>query len=141
MAEAITSWYTWHMAKKRAGVYVAEIKSTQGGKVYTSYLLRRSYREDGKVKQSTLGNLSHLPPQVIQVMRDMLHGEVFVPLSEGVEKVRTRSHGHVTAIMAMVNKLGLPGLIDPEPSRQRDIVVAAMVARVAEPQSKRKSVV
>ena len=32
----------------------------RGEREYSSVLLRRSYREDGKVKKQTLANLSHL---------------------------------------------------------------------------------
>ena len=35
------------------------------GVTYTSYYLRRTFRQDGKVKHETLGNLSDLPLPVI----------------------------------------------------------------------------
>ncbi|MFN8856055.1 MAG: hypothetical protein ACK50P_10840, partial [Planctomycetaceae bacterium] len=41
-------------------------------RVYETHLLRRSYREDGKVKHETLGNLSHLPADLIDVIRRRL---------------------------------------------------------------------
>ncbi|NTV87908.1 MAG: transposase, partial [Burkholderiaceae bacterium] len=50
--------------------------------VYRTHLLRRSYREDGKVKNETLGNLSHLPEPLIDIIRRALQGETFVPLGE-----------------------------------------------------------
>ena len=42
---------------------------------YNATLLRRSYREDGKVKKETLANLSHLPPEAIDAIRRVLRGE------------------------------------------------------------------
>jgi hypothetical protein len=36
--------------------------------------LRRSFREDGKVKNETLGNLSHLPDPLIDLIRRSLQG-------------------------------------------------------------------
>ena len=44
-------------------------------KVYETTLLRRSYREDGKVKNETLANLSHLPAETIEVIRESLAGK------------------------------------------------------------------
>ena len=44
------------------------------GKVYEAHLLRRSYRENGKVKNQTLGNISHLPPDRIAIIRRRLAG-------------------------------------------------------------------
>ena len=45
------------------------------GTEYSSTLLRRSYREGGKVKKETLANLSHLPEEVIELIRRALRGE------------------------------------------------------------------
>jgi len=38
-------------------------------------LLRESYREDGKVKNRTLANLSHWPPQRVEALRRALRGD------------------------------------------------------------------
>ena len=43
-------------------------------KIYRTHLLRRSYREGKKVKSETLGNLSHLPAHVIELIRRSLKG-------------------------------------------------------------------
>jgi len=51
-------------------------------RVYRTHLLRRSYREDGRVKNETLGNLSHLSDSVIDLVRLSLQGETFVPVGE-----------------------------------------------------------
>ena len=64
------------MAKRTGTVHVATTTRQYKGKVYTSHLLRRSYRDpDGKVKHQTLGNLSHLPDDLIQTIRQRLKGE------------------------------------------------------------------
>ncbi|MBK6716489.1 MAG: transposase [Burkholderiales bacterium] len=49
--------------------------------------------EDGKVKNETLGNLSHLPDALIDIIRRSLQGETFVPASQAFEVVRSRAHG------------------------------------------------
>lgn len=124
------------MKKQRTGLYVAEIKNKYKDRVYTTFLLRRSYREDGKVKQETLGNLSHLPPHTIALIRGSLKGETFVPAAEQFEIVRTRFHGHVAAVRGMLRRLGLHELLDAKPSRQRDLAEALIVARAVDPHSK-----
>ncbi|MBI3457251.1 MAG: hypothetical protein HY002_15855, partial [Candidatus Rokubacteria bacterium] len=53
------------MARASGACHVAEITRTHGGRHYRSYLLRRTYRDAGKVKHETLGNLSRLPAATI----------------------------------------------------------------------------
>jgi transposase len=86
------------------------LKRVYKDKVYCTHLLRRSYREDGKVKNETLGNLSHLPDALIDIIRRSLQGETFVPASQAFEVVRSRAHGHVQAVALAMQRLGLrPG--------------------------------
>ena len=75
------------MMPRRGGqAHVAKIETKgKGGTVYTSYLLRRSYREGGKVRHENLGNLSHLPLEVIDAIRKMLSGRVLVDLDEQLQ--------------------------------------------------------
>ena len=68
------------MARKPRTVHVAKITNTHKGATYTSYYLRRTFRQDGKVKHETLGNLSDLPPHVIELISRSLKGETFVPV-------------------------------------------------------------
>ena len=73
--------------------------------VYRTHLLRRSYREGGKVKNETLGNLSHLPDALIDIIRRSLQGETFVPLAQAFEVVRSPAHGPVQAVCAAMRRL------------------------------------
>jgi transposase len=118
------------------GLYVAEIQRKYKDRVYTTYLLRRSYREGGKVKQETLGNLSALPVPVIELVRAALRGEARVPVGQAMEIVRSRAHGAAACVLTMAERLGLPEILDPKPSRERDLALALIGARVLEPQSK-----
>ena len=45
---------------------------------YHTHLLRRTFRHDGKVKHETLGNISHLPDHIIDLVRRALKGESLV---------------------------------------------------------------
>jgi hypothetical protein len=104
--------------------------------VYATHLLRRSYRQDGQVKNETLGNLSHLPPPLIEVIRRALRGEAFVPVGERLEIVRSRPHGHVQAVRAAMQRLGFESLIASRASAERDRVCAMVAARVLAPHTK-----
>ena len=65
------------MPRRGGRAHVATIKTKgKNGVEYTSHLLRRSYREGGKVRHENLGNLSHLPLPVIDAVRKMLAGRV-----------------------------------------------------------------
>jgi hypothetical protein len=88
-------------------MHVATTRRQHKDKVYETVLLRRSFRQDGKVKNETLANLSHLPPEVIALIREALAGETHVRAGEGWEIERSLPHGQVAAVWAMADKLGL----------------------------------
>ena len=102
---------------------------------YVSHLLRRSYRQDGKVRHETLGNISALPAEAIEVLRASLAGKTLVVAGEGFEIVRSIPHGHVAAVWAQAHQLGLAELVG-SPCAERDLVIALVVARVCRPASK-----
>ncbi|MGZ6639452.1 MAG: IS1634 family transposase [Solirubrobacteraceae bacterium] len=104
--------------------------------MYTSYLLRRSYREGGKVRHENLGNLSHLPIEVIDAIRKMLSGRVLVDLDEQLQIESSRPHGHVAAVLGMLRELDLERLLARERCRERDLVVAMICQLVIAPCSK-----
>jgi transposase len=105
-------------------------------RVYRTHLLRRSYREDGTVKNETLGNLSHLPDALIDIIRRSLLGETFVPLAQTFEIARSRAHGHVQAVAAAMQRLGFASLIAAKSCRERDLVLAMVAARIVAPSPK-----
>jgi Transposase DDE domain len=123
---------------RRGGqAHVATIKTKgKGGAEYTSYLLRRSYREGGKVKHENLGNLSHLPIEVIDAIRAMLAGRRLVDLDEGLEIERSLPHGHVAAVLGVLRQLDLERLLSRERCRERDLCVAMICQLVIGPCSK-----
>jgi transposase len=124
------------MKRQPRTVHVDKITNTVKGVTYTSYYLRRSYREDGKVKHETVGNLSDLPVHVIDLIARSLQGEAFVPASEAFRTLRSLAHGHVEAILKMIRRLGLEALIASQPSRPRNLVTAMIAERLLFPCSK-----
>jgi hypothetical protein len=101
-------------------------------------LLRESYREGGKVKNRTLANLSSWPEAKVGALSRVLKGQLApaAAVAGTFEIARSLPHGHVAAVLGAARALGLEELIDPEPSRQRDLVTAMAVAQVIAPDSK-----
>jgi Transposase DDE domain len=93
-------------------------------------LLRESYREGGKVKNRTLANLSSWPEAKVEALSRALKGLPPAGLEGMVEVSRSLPHGHVAAVLGTARELGLEQLIAAEPSRQRDLVTAMVVAAV-----------
>ncbi len=116
-------------------MHVATTRRQHKGVVYETHLLRRSYREDGKVKSQTLANLSYLPAATIQMIKESLAGKTHQIAGEDWEIERSLPHGHVAAIGAMANKLKLALLIGPS-CRERDLVMSLVISRAARPASK-----
>ncbi|MCI0688866.1 MAG: IS1634 family transposase, partial [Sporichthyaceae bacterium] len=104
-------------------------------RTYETHLLRRSYRDGDKVRNETLSNLSHLPAEAIAAIRAVLAGEHVVITGEGLTLERSRPHGHVAAVWAQAQALGMPELLG-EPGRMRDVAFALLIARVIRPGSK-----
>ena len=101
-------------------------------------LLREGYREDGKVKTRTLANLSKLPANAIAVLREVLKGKTMVSADDAFQIVEdgSRTHGNAEAVLIAMRRLGFAELVHSRPSRQRDLVVALVAARILKPQSK-----
>jgi hypothetical protein len=123
------------VAKGSGAVHVARVVRKYKDRQYVSHLLRRSYREGGKVRHETLGNISALPEATIELIRASLAGKRHLVVGEGFEITRSLPHGHVAAVAAQARSLGLPALLGP-PGRARDVAFALVVARVCRPGSK-----
>ena len=99
-------------------------------------LLRQSIREGGKIRKVTLANLSDWPAEQVDNLRRVVKGEALVPVSEAFTILRSLPHGHVAASLGALRRLGLERVLDRNPSRERDLVVAMIVARILQPASK-----
>ena len=117
-------------------MHVVTNKVRRGDREYTSHLLRRSFREGGRVRKETLANLSHLPDEVIELIRGALQGRRYVD-SDGVFAIeRSLPAGHVRAAVAMARRLEVARLLDRAPSRERDLCLAMILQRALRPGSK-----
>ena len=100
-------------------------------------LLRESFRENGKVHNRTIANLSDWPPAKVEALRQVLKGATLAPASaDAFQILRSQPHGHVAAVVGSLRKTGLERLISADSSRQRDLIVAMIAARIVDPSSK-----
>ena len=84
-------------------------------------LLRESYREDGKVKNRTLANLTHWPADTVEALQMVLKGgKVIGSVEDLFEQKEDYHHGHVQAVLAAMRRLDFANLIASRPSRERD---------------------
>lgn len=128
------------MPKGTGAVHIATQRRKYTGKdgverVYESQLLRRSFREDGRVRNETLANLSVLPPEAIAAIRAILAGKSLVDPAAVCTVTRALPHGHVAAASVTAKALGLPGLLGPA-RRHRQVAMALILARTVAPASK-----
>jgi transposase len=101
-------------------------------------LLRESFREDGKVRNRTLANLSDWPAEKIEALRQVLKGDIAAcpSLPQAFDVTRSLPHGHVSAVLGTIHQLGLESLLDSRSSRQRQCVLAMVANRILDPGSK-----
>src|SRR6185369_4452062 len=128
------------MTARSGAMHVARNKRTYVAKsgerrVYESVLVRRTYREAGKVRHETLANLSALPAEAVTAIEATLKGERLVPAAQAVTITGSLPHGHVAAVHAMAAKLGLPAALGPA-CTQRDLALGLVISRVVAPASK-----
>jgi Transposase DDE domain len=123
------------VAKPSGAMHVSKIVSRRGEREYVSWLVRRSFREGGKVRHETLANLSALPEPAIEAVRACLSGKTLVTAGEDLRIVRALPHGHVAAVWAQAKALGLPALLGPA-GRMRDLALALVISRVVAPAPK-----
>jgi transposase len=117
-------------------MHVVTNRVRRGEREYRSVLLRRSYREGGRVKKETLANLSHLPEELVELIRGWLRGERYLTGDEELRIERSLPAGHVDAVLGLARRLELGRLLDRAPSRERDLCLAMICQRVLKSGSK-----
>ena len=124
------------MPSRGGAVHVVTTSRQYKGRTYQSHLLRRSYREGGKVRNETVGNLSHLPTPVIDLIRRALRGEQLAPAAEVFEITKSTPHGDVGAVLQTMRRLGLAALLSSRRCKEADLVMGMLAARIVAPHTK-----
>ena len=117
-------------------MHVAKITRKHGDREYTSHLVRRSFREGGKVRHETIANVSKLPPAAIEALARALRGEALLAAADVFKIERSLPAGHVLCVLAGAGRLGLARLLDRSRSRERDLCLAMICQRVISAGSK-----
>ena len=100
-------------------------------------LFRKAWREGKRIRRVTLANLTRVPEEIVDGIRAMLKGGVVVQSVEQIFTIkRSLPHGHVAAALGMCRKLGLERILHKKRSRERDLALGAIVARLLFPCSK-----
>ncbi len=115
------------------GVYISRVKNRNGA---ITVLVRESYREDGKVKKRTIANITGLPKEVQESIGRQLKGEDRASASGAFDVVESKLHGHVQAVRAAMKALKFDALISPSRTKERQLVLAMIAARILDPGSK-----
>lgn len=116
-------------------MHVATTKRRYKGKTYKNYLIRTSYRQDGKVKHKTLANITHLPEDLIEVIRQRLKSGKPIT-AQGFSIIRSLPHGHVAAILQTIKDIGLDSVLSAKRVPERDVIIALITLRLLQPGSK-----
>ncbi len=114
-------------------MYIAKVPNRNSP---PAILIRESYREGGKPKTRTVANISKWKPARIEALRRLLKGNVDLGEAQQFEITRSQPHGHVAAVLGTLRKVGLERILHSRQSRERDLAVAMIVARIVEPGSK-----
>ncbi|MDE2927700.1 MAG: IS1634 family transposase [Acidobacteriota bacterium] len=99
-------------------------------------LLREGWREGKRVRKRAIANLTNWPPEKIKGLRLVLKNVPVVHPDELFVIERSLPHGHVEVVLQAIRRLRLSSLIDPKPSRQRNLDLALIVQRLLQPASK-----
>lgn len=99
-------------------------------------LLRRSWRENGKIMKETIANFSDWPMKRVDLFKKLLKDQLNPAEDSTMRIERTLPHGHVKTILQMMNKLGMGNLISSKPCREQKLVLAMIAERLIHPSSK-----
>jgi len=112
-------------------MYVETIKSKRGNKIYLTTLIRESYRQGGKVKHRTLSNISKLPQNLIDQIKNIIRNkDVCIQGCSQIQIQESREYGASYAVWSVAKSLGLDDLIYSRREQWRNDAMAMIVGRV-----------
>lgn len=112
-------------------MYIEEIKKKQGNKIYKTILVRESYRDkDGKVKHSTIANLSKLPNEYVRQLKMQMKGEKGEFKLADLKNGSTYEYGASFALKALAKNIGLEEAIFSQKKQWREDVIAMITGRI-----------
>src|SRR5680860_817200 len=86
-------------------------------------LLRRTWREEGRVRKATVGNITNdVTLEQALLLRRVLKGEPLVAPSDVFEVTGSKLEGHVQAVLKVMKRLGMEKLLASRPSKERSLL-------------------
>ena len=120
-------------------MHVSHIVSRRGEKEYHSYLVRRSYREGGKVKHETVANVSKLPLEALEALSLTLAKKTVIEAGSDFEIISSKRHGASALLYALAKSSGLTDALGKN-SKEKNLVLAMIISQALAPSSKLASV-
>jgi uncharacterized protein YbjQ (UPF0145 family) len=119
-------------------MYIERTTSKTATKTHECFMLRESYRENGKTRKRTIANISHLSIEEIEALRAALrYKQPAVPISE--MSMRTgKTVGAITVVREIAKKLGIVDVLGS--SRNAGLCLWLMFARLVEQGSRLSSI-
>ena len=117
-------------------MYIERVQKKHKGKTYTSVLLRQSVRIGKKVVSRTICSLTHLPPDLQQLIEQYLKEKKGIGGKEvdssvlGIEERGTKEYGASGVLWALARELELDRMILSRKERWREDALALVVGRV-----------
>jgi hypothetical protein len=118
-------------------MYVEEIKRKRNGKTYTTVLVRESYRNGTKVLHRTISNISNLPGNCIQQIKNFFKGSGSCEVStEDPVVSNSREYGASKALVDIAKNIGLDRVIYSKTVEWSQNALAMIAGRIMYPGSK-----
>ena len=111
-------------------MYITEIKKKKNGKCYCTTLIRESYRENGKVKNKTVANISDLPKALIENIKAFLNDSKCNFRISDLEIGRSYEYGASFAFRKLAKEIGLDTVICSKKTQWRENVLAMIIGRI-----------
>lgn len=112
-------------------MYIDTAHSKRGNKIYTRYLLRDSFRENGKVKHRTIANLGECSAEEIAAFKLALKHKGDLSVLGNLNKVELKQGKKVGAIWflkQMAERLGISKALGED--KQGTIALYQVIARI-----------
>ena len=123
-------------------MFVDTIKSKQNGKVYKTYLLRKTFRENGKVKHRTIANISRCTTKEIEAIKLALRFkddlEDLKSISASIKFIQGDSVGAVWLLFDMAKQLGIVHALGS--SNEGKLALWQIIARIIDQGSRLSAV-
>ena len=109
----------------------------ENGKVYTSVLLCRKYRMDGKIKTEVISNLSKMPPELIVSLENIFHhGLDALVAAKDILVEKAIDYGQILLLIQLMDKLKIDSILNKELPQYSPLIKAMVVGKIVTSGSK-----